>query len=576
MWRCLLSLLFVVVCWTTAAPAQSGDPTRVKALLIGVRMYPKLDRKFELRRTERDAAGFRDVLVSKLHVPTRNVVVLNSPSASVIRKAFERHLDSLDPGDVSIIYFSGHGREKGGVPYLLASDYLDSLLSEAISLKWLIREFEQDHGDALGIFVIDACRRDPSLPFGKYGVEAASFAPIVAPLGTFVMYSASPGQIALEHLGFGDTSPYSLYTRVILPMLEDTTLGLHEIAKDARWDVYKMAQTRKDPSGAVKPHNQIPAYYDEVLQRRNILGAVLPPARRTKRPANDAIAFLAPSTLQAGTGTKGIGLWSCRDCPEMVVVPKPVGKVRVGSEDRERGHKSHEGPVREVEIPRRFAIGKFEVTRGEWLACEESDLKPRCPKRLGRKALPDDRRPMVDVSWKDAKAYVNWLNTLVGKASQSGANYRLPSEAEWEYAARAGGLAPYPSGNDRTELCKFANGADASLKTLLWANIACNDGRARGVTSVGSYEPNRFGLHDMSGNVWEWVEDCYAPGHGGLPSDGSAYRPKSGQCRRHVAKGGSWRSGPGALRAAARQAFKSEHRRATLGFRVARDIEVAE
>ena len=122
-------------------------------------------------------------------------------------------------------------------------------------------------------------------------------------------------------------------------------------------------------------------------------------------------------------------------------------------------------------------------------------------------------------------------------------------------------------------LCDYANGADASLKTVLWANITCDDGRARSVAPAGSYKPNMFGLHDMQGNVWEWVQDCYAADVSGTPNDGSPREATTGACGLRIAKGGSWRSGPEALGIAAYQAFAPGEPRATVGFRVAQDLD---
>ena len=165
--------------------------------------------------------------------------------------------------------------------------------------------------------------------------------------------------------------------------------------------------------------------------------------------------------------------------------------------------------------------------------------------------IEGDRHPMFGVTWQDARDYVDWLNAEPGLGG-----FRLPTEAEWEHAARGGSSSDWGAATDARELCEFANGADASLKTLVWANLRCNDGKARGTTSVGSYRPNGYGLHDMQGNVWEWVDACLDPG-----------------CSLRVAKGGSWRSGPEALKIGSFQTFPSAMPRATVGFRVVRDTE---
>jgi len=173
---------------------------------------------------------------------------------------------------------------------------------------------------------------------------------------------------------------------------------------------------------------------------------------------------------------------------------------------------------------------------------------------------------VVDVSWRDANDYVRWLS------GKTGAVYRLATEAEWEYAARAekGADTRYFFGNDAERLCEYANGADLSVGLLPYTNRACDDGVGRGTSIVGRYRPNSWGLHDMLGNAWEWVQDCWHESYDGAPTDGSGWNDIN--CGRRVARGGSWRSGPDALRSAVRNAFPPDHHRTTLGFRVVREL----
>src|SRR5262249_26223233 len=126
------------------------------------------------------------------------------------------------------------------------------------------------------------------------------------------------------------------------------------------------------------------------------------------------------------------------------------------------------------------------------------------------------RKPITDVSWQDTQVYIRWLNDLVRSNGEKFARYRLPSEAEWEYAARAGSQSDYSFGDDVSDLCRHGNGADASLKTLLWSNTLCTDGHGRETAQIDSYIPNAFGLHNMHGNVWEWTADCWADNHTGI------------------------------------------------------------
>jgi len=228
----------------------------------------------------------------------------------------------------------------------------------------------------------------------------------------------------------------------------------------------------------------------------------------------------------------------CDHCPEMKVLP--TGTFIMGSPAEENGRYTYEGPQRNVIVPS-FAIGIHEVTFDQWSACVNSGgcnvYKPN-DSGFGRLS-----RPVIAISWADAKTYVSWLS------EESGRKYRLPSEAEWEYAARGGTNTAYWWGE------RFDTKRVSSGKT----------------TPVGSFPANKFGLYDMLGNASEWVEDCYINNFTNAPTDGSAVL--TGDCNRRVVRGGSWRSKPGDMRTANRSRINSNTRDRSLGFRVVMDLE---
>ena len=235
----------------------------------------------------------------------------------------------------------------------------------------------------------------------------------------------------------------------------------------------------------------------------------------------------------------------CAGCPELVVVP--AGSYMMGSPASEAGREDVEGPRHRVTIGEPFAVGVYEVTFGEWDACVSGGHCNRY--RPSDKGWGRGRRPVVNVSWRDAKGYVEWLSRKTGQG------YRLLSEAEWEYVARAGTQTAYHFGKN------------------IASSQANYDQSGHGKTvSVGSYAANAFGLHDMHGNVWEWVEDCWNGGYRGAPTDGSAW--ESGDCGRRVARSGSWRDGPGDLRSAVRLRtwYGTGFRNNDVGFRIARTL----
>ena len=263
----------------------------------------------------------------------------------------------------------------------------------------------------------------------------------------------------------------------------------------------------------------------------------------------------------------------------MVVIP--AGEYMMGSPDGEEGRKSDEGPRHQVRTGEGFAVGKYEVTVDEFaLFVWETghDMSGGCrgyDAGEGKWKTFDDRswgrpgfsqtgvHPVVCVSWEDAKAYVEWLS------GETGEGYRLMSEAEWEYVARAGTRTSWFWGDSEGEQCKNGNGAGTET-TFDWRNKACGDGYGE-TAPVGSFVPNGYGLYDVHGNVWEWVEDCWHGDYEGAPTEGSAW-VSGGDCGKRVLRGGSWGSRPRYLRSANRLRLTAGNRYFSNGFRVARTL----
>jgi formylglycine-generating enzyme required for sulfatase activity len=300
--------------------------------------------------------------------------------------------------------------------------------------------------------------------------------------------------------------------------------------------------------------------------------------KRSCRSVPPLLALLVWLVMMAGAAAQPARheFRDCPDCPEMVVVPS--GRFVMGSPPSEPGRFEAEGPTHAVTV-RSFALGKYDVTSEAFLIfLRETGYQPapcdpvlglswRSPGR-GLAYPPGDvqppRWPAVCLNWFDAQAYIAWLNaklrSRVAAASGDGP-YRLPSEAEWEYAARAG------------------------TTTARWWGDAIGTGKANcngcgsawngtELAPVGSFPPNRFGLHDMLGNVWQWTEDCWNESYAGAPSDGRAWT--SGDCSRRVLRGGSWSNVPEFIRSAARSRADAAGRDANYssyaGFHVARSL----
>ena len=270
-------------------------------------------------------------------------------------------------------------------------------------------------------------------------------------------------------------------------------------------------------------------------------------------------------------------------CPELVVVR--AGSYMMGSPSSESGRNDDEGPRHRVRIAKSFAVGVMEVTRGEFgrfvretghstgNACvtyEGGEWEERSGRSWRNPGFNQaDGHPVVCVSWEDAQVYVRWLSRETGEA------YRLLSESEWEYVARGGTETSRYWGDGESGQCAHANGVDRALKRRYgdwkWTIATCNDGQVH-TAPVGSYRANGYGLHDVMGNVWEWVEDCWHESYAGAPADGGAWTV-GGDCERRVLRGGSWYSAPLHLRSAYRFGYSDGFRYFIAGFRVARTLD---
>ena len=283
-----------------------------------------------------------------------------------------------------------------------------------------------------------------------------------------------------------------------------------------------------------------------------------------------ACVIVVSSCSAAANGTRmnpdpevGTMQQDCDGCPLMIVVP--AGSFTMGSPPSEQGRWEDEGPQHRVTIDESFWVGVYEVSYAEWNACVAAGGCTHRPNDYG--VLTTDH-PVIDVSWNDATEYVAWLSRETDRS------YRLLSEAEWEYVARAGTNTARYWGQSSSHQCLYANGADESTFQFYlepsWEIAACDD-RIVDVAPVGAYRENGFGVHDVLGNVWELTEDCWHESYEGAPTDGSAWIG-SGYCGVAVVRGGGWVDGPSWIRSAIRAWIEADLRSIEVGFRVARSL----
>ena len=301
-------------------------------------------------------------------------------------------------------------------------------------------------------------------------------------------------------------------------------------------------------------------------------------------------AAVSASTVQtdpapSGPGMPGKTFHDCPDCPEMIVIPE--GSFTMGSPPTGHTWDTRDLPEHRVIFAKPFALSIYDVTRAQYKmfvedthrtggkGCDVVDPEARWitdPSRDWRDPAfrQTERDPVVCVSWEDAQAYIQWLNSRVNRHGQATLQvrglYRLPSEAEWEYAARAGNTAPYYWGSSANH-----NAANYGLEQCYPCGVE-KSGKDRWffTSPVGSFAPNAFGLYDMSGNVWQWTQDCMHYGYEGAPEDGSVW--VGGECKLRVLRGGSWLD-PGVLiTVTLRNPWSPHSRNNANGFRLARSL----
>jgi len=268
----------------------------------------------------------------------------------------------------------------------------------------------------------------------------------------------------------------------------------------------------------------------------------------------------------------------CADCPEMIFIPE--GSFDMGSPSYDAEHNSEEGPLHHVNVSA-FLLGKTHVTRAQFevfVKATKYDAGNKCwifdqtwQERTGVSWRnpgfdQEDNHPVTCINWYDAKAYADWLSRKTGK------QYRLPTEPEWEYAAKAGSTSARYWGGSPDQACGHANVGDQKLKSqvygVTWETHDCDDGYAY-TSPVGSFKPNAFGLYDMQGNLWQWVSDSWTENYDDAPSDSTTLIDK-GTYR--VLRGGAWSIGPQNIRSAERIQSEASDRVNSDGFRVARTL----
>ena len=525
-WAWTLAWSLALLMLTLGAPAQAAR----RALVIGLDDYQHIAKlKNAGADAEAMAAAFRQAGYD-------DVQVVRDKPLRQLQAEIRSFKMRITANDEVVFAFSGHGVQLGGTNYLLPTDVgaqnEEQVKDEALSLSKLLEDL-RERKPRFTLAIVDACRDNPFASAGK-AIGSRGLTGVAGANGQMVIYAAGEGQRALDRLGPGDAVKNSLFTRVFLQELKQPGASIREVLYRVRDQVAELAEIVK--------HEQVPAVYDQVRGTYYFLppvpGAVVVAQSAAALPA-PAFTPPAPAGLAAGQVVK-----DCADCPEMVAIP--AGSFDMGSDDGP----SNEQPVHRVAV-QALLLGRTEVTQWQWQAVMGSNPShfSQC-----RNDCPVER-----VSWDDAQAFLRKLG------QKTGLRYRLPSEAEWEYAARAGTRSAYWWGDQASH--EYANyGTDVCCDGLV-------QGRDRWVYTapVAQFPANGFGLHDMHGNVAEWVQDVWHGNYAGAPTDGSAWTAGGNQAQR-VLRGGGWDDIPRFLRSATRNRHAPVGRIIDFtGFRIARN-----
>ena len=539
---------------STQAPASGGGLGKRVALIIGNGAY----KDAPLKNPTNDAQD----MGTKLKSLGFSVTVLTNLDRKRMNDAIREFSQTASGADAALFYFAGHGMQADGRNYLLPVGQIfedeNDVKNDAVDAVQVLERLESA-SPKVSILILDACRNAPLKRPTRSGTRG--LARMEAPSGALVAFATMPGGVSADGDGRN-----GVYTKHLLRHIGTPDISIEQVFKLVRLDVEretKRSQSPREESSLVSEFFFIPPVNrpgdtpEAKLENESWAlcrqATASPPCDGyLSRYPSGRYAALAQERLKelkasAGrpvaappvAGQAGHKFEDCQGCPPMVVVG--TGSFRGGASPVERT------PARDFAIAKAFAIGQREVTAAEWDACVSERGCPEVPDEgWGR-----EKQPAVNVSWADAKAYVAWLS------SKTGARYRLPTEAEWEYAARGGSSTPYPWGNqveyDRANCLQC--GAEGFA--------------GRRPKDVATFSPNAFGLYDVIGNVWEWVADCHTAVVK-TPAEGMA--DESLGCTARVLRGGSFTTAAREATVEARRPAQSTTRQRGNGFRVARDL----
>jgi len=559
LWVCLAALSVTL---TSAAWSQQ-KPARI-ALVIGNAAYPGA--RTPLTTTIADARSLAD----ELRRSGFEVDLKTNVGKADMRNAIDGFTNRIGAGVDALFYFSGYGMQADRQSYLMpvnADAWSPSdIRKDGIRIDSVLAEMHRK-GARVKILIIDAARRNHWE--GRFRPAPEGLAGIDAPENTLAMYSSVPGKLITDRAGTNSVFVGELIKEIrAANMAGAANVTAEDVFNHLKMGVYQASSNEQTPWVASSLVEQFYFGLQQTSAGAQQASTQPPLAPEKPQPIVDNVPLRHQSEIALMPNDH---FRECVACPEMLVMPE--GEYMMGSPDDEAERSSNEGPQHRVKIPRRFAVSKLKITREEFekfvnetsyagedrcFTLEDGKAQERTGRSFRNPGFEQDgNHPAVCIDWDDAKAYVAWLSKKTGKL------YRLLSESEWEYVARAGTKTPFWWG--------------PSLST----DEANYDGKSTyGDGSKGEYrektvpadmfKPNPWGLYQVHGNAMEWVEDCWNETYQYGPSDD--WMRVAGKCDVHVRRGGAWNTVAKMLRAAYRDNRKTSNRASNTGFRIARTL----
>ncbi|MGA2401954.1 MAG: SUMF1/EgtB/PvdO family nonheme iron enzyme [Syntrophobacteraceae bacterium] len=529
--------------------ATPNQPEKRTALVIGNAAYAS----GPLRNPVNDARA----MAKALEDLSFEVTLKENLDQKQMKREIQVFGEKLQKGGVGLFYYAGHGIQVNGRNYLLpvgaAIEHEKQVEYEAVDLGAVLSEMDYAHA-RMNIVILDACRDNP---FARsFRSTSQGLASVDAPTGTLIAYATAPGSVAND--GQGENG---VYTGELIKAMIQPGLKIEDVFKQVRSAVREATGGRQVPWESSSLEGDF--YFLFPQHQPPVQAASIPPKPSPQGASERSASGQAEESTSRGEKlSRSLKTWK-EPVTGLVFVWVPGGCFLMGSPKSEKDRSEDEGPVHEVCVDG-FWMGKTAVTNAQFRQFQ----KEHDSRDYAGHSLNGDSQPAVFVSWQDANNFSQWLTGQNGGQY----NFRLPTEAEWEYACRAGSETTRYWGEDSSRACIYENVADYTAEKQLGIKSVheCDDGYAA-TAPVGSFQSNAFGLYDMLGNVLEWCSDVYGVDSYVRHDRSNPQNTDVSMGQSRVIRGGCWHGSADSTRCAVRRSGLPDGMNDDLGFRIVRE-----